>query len=210
MKIQITVPCYKGLIPAYLKKLINILRTSKTHEFSYHTWTTAFPDVSRNEAICPSPLQFPKLPDVEACLLFDPDVEPTEGQIFTLINDFTDGYDILAAVIRKNAVNETPAYCVEIQPGPSETKLYDGIVPVHTMSFGCGMISMKVFAGMAKPWFNAYWVQEGGKHWQVPEDESFCMKARDLGFRPFCHFGIEVKHNIIPRIELDRRMKLDE
>lgn len=210
MKIQITVPCYKGLIPAYLKKLINSLRTSDTHEFSYSAFTTAFPDVSRNEAIFSSPLQFPKLPKIDAFLLLDPDMEPEEKQIFTLIDDFSGTYDILGAVTRKNAVNEPEAYAVQIQRGPSETKLYDGIIPVHTMAFSCAMVSQRVFSGMSKPWFNAYWLQEDGRHWQVPEDESFCMKARDLGYRTFCHFGIEVKHNIIPKEELDRRMKLDE
>jgi len=213
MKIQICVPCYKGIIHPDLKIVISKLLGGITseHQFSYSSFTDVTPDASRNEAIFPSPLQYPELPDVDAFLLLDADMLPTIGEINRLIDYYIQGdYLVLGAVYKKNNVDGKPSYCVQIQPGQSETELFPGIIPVHTMGFGCAIVSKKVFDIIPKPWFHDSWetYADTKTFRRVPGDENFCRKIRESGARVFCHFGIEIEHDIVPLEELNKRMSL--
>jgi hypothetical protein len=209
MLIKICVPAYKGLINPVLKATIKTLMTMETeHVFSYSAWSQTFADISRNEAIFASPLKYPELPRIGAVIPIDADMEPTPEEILKMIDTFIEGkHDVLGCVYKKNS--PVLQYCVQVQKGPSENKLYQGVIPVYTMGFGCSIIGINVLAQIAKPWFNAYFITDE-HHWQhIPEDESFCLKVRDAGFKVYCDFSNEIKHSIVPVEELDRRMAIE-
>ena len=139
--------------------------------------------------------------------MLDSDNIPTEKQVYQNIKDWLRGqYGILGMVYLKNS--ELGDYCVSIKGVGSETKLSKGIVPVFTMGLGGAMVSTNILAAMPKPWFNTYFTTDPKKGtWRhIPEDENFCVKARDLGFRTYCNFDIEIKHDIITPKEIGERM----
>lgn len=207
LNIKICTGTYKGIIHPETQSLIKTLLKSDVHKFVFGGYTNPYTDLCRNEAICQSPKQFPKLPNVDGFFLLDADNAPTEEQVYQNIEEWFDGgYDILGMVYAKNSTMED--FCVSVQPGLSETKLLKGVIPVHTMGFGSAMVSRVVFAKMPKPWFNAYFTvdEKNGTWHHFPEDENFCIKARGLGFRVYCNFDIVAKHNIVTPEEIKKRM----
>lgn len=217
MKIQICVPCYKGIINDELQKVIKTLNNDGLGEtgieFSYSAFADVTPDASRNESICSSNLLHPELSDANAYLLLDADMEPTLDQIELLIEEFINQHTpVLGAVYQRNNVSSPQKeYCVQIQPGPSEKRKWNGIIPVYTMGFGCALVDAEVLKAIPKPWFNDSWETDGKSYYRrVPGDENFCKKVRGIGLQVCCHFGIEVKHDVVPVDELNKRMGLED
>lgn len=207
LKIQICTGTYKGQINPQTQALIKALLKSEVHEFTFSGHASPYTDLCRNEAICPSPLQRPELPDVNGFFLLDADNIPTEEQVYQNIEEWINGgYDILGMVYHKNSTLDD--YCVSIQGGASETKLFKGVIPVYTMGFGGAMVTRNLLSIMPKPWFNTYFTtdNEQGTWRHIPEDENFCIKARALGFRVYCNFDILIKHDIVPPEEIQKRM----
>ena len=131
MRVQICVPAYKGQINETLRKVIGELLYHNPEEWSYSAWSQCGADISRNEAICPSNLQFPELPFVEWFVLCDADMEPTASEINHLVEKAAAGkYDILGAVYKKNS--QEGDYCVSVQGVKSEKRKLQGIIPVYT------------------------------------------------------------------------------
>jgi hypothetical protein len=193
--------------PVLRETIGELLHTPKNgHSFSYMGYSGIDPDLSRNEAIMHTDAIKPQIPQyIDAFLLCDSDMEPKALEAYLLIDAFEKGeFDILGAVYRKNSKKHR--YCVQISPGPSEAALVDGIRPVHTMGFGFAVVSRSVFERMDKPWFESSHERFIDSYRRIPGDENFCKKARGLGFQTYCHFDLEIKHDITPRDEIQRRM----
>lgn len=220
MRVQICVPAYKGQINETLRKVIGECLYHNPEEWSYSAWSSQVDaEVSKNEAICPSNLQFPELPFVDWFVLIGADMEPTAIEINHLIEQAVQGrYDILGAVYKKNSQEDE--YCVSVQGVKFEKRKLQGIIPVYTLGMGLVAVSHKVFATMPKPWFNTKWVlnqiaptdrafaKEDFTWNLVPEDQVFCEKARQLGFEVHCDFDTEIKHNTISIKESNKNMEL--
>lgn len=213
MYIQICVPSYKGLVNTKLKALCKRLVKGALFpdvSFCYSVYASAYPELSRNEAVISSDEVYPKLREVDAFLFFDADMEPTIKQIEELITKFRRfNLPVLAALYRKNSAQKE--YCVQIHKGPSLTVKTEGIHKVYTVGFGTAIVAREVLSKMPKPWFDTrieYYGENAGRWRYVPEDERFCIKARALGYDVYCDFDIEVTHDVTAVHILNKRMAL--
>jgi GT2 family glycosyltransferase len=71
--------------------------------------------------------------------------------------------------------------------------------PVEVFGIGFGFIAMKsgVFESMDRPWFRIRGVQWDGLDFEcnIGEDYSWCMNARNNGFRVMLDPTVRVKHH---------------
>lgn len=124
---------------------------------------------------------------IDSDQVFDPE---SLNEMIRTMNEYPE-IDILGALIFKRVYPHTPTF---YKVSKFDKDRYEPVLGsaknsvVECDAIGCGftLIRRSVFAKMSKPFYKF--------DNMLGEDLYFCRKAKELGFRIFCHTGVKVGH----------------
>ena len=176
---------HQGYIRPELASMVGVMKSDERARVSV-LYSNQKPSENNRNLTCKLALE----QGFDYFITIDHDVTPLKNTIDLVMLDL----DVVGfAVPQWNAIDKFPIYFVgmdRVPDGYKEHKEKDGLQLVDAVGSGCLVIARRVLEKVKEPFVRKW--KDGFSTTGL--DFYFCEKAKELGFKVFCHYDYQADH----------------